>query len=290
VLRTEMGHERFKVQQLVKLRDEAAEAQRRELRARRGEEQALSELSEVKRYVDRRDSFDRNEKAGLLQRIGDLERQAQELQDRECCLRLELQEATAERDSVERRNSAELEGLERWRRENAGLASKLKHAEQRVQQLEQKHDGDKAKIKLLADKLRAAAAATDAPQPQKQPTSRGGKEGMKPQPASLPASTRKNGARGSPANGAHPKEEGLNRDLAANGWAWLQNAWLALSTGGVEVSNGDGKHKLHKAAAAKANGKGTHDPDSSAQGSRQQHILGGLVAFIMALALAKMCI
>lgn len=160
LLRMEIGQEKYKVQQLSRLREQAALATRRETAARRDQAQAARELREAKEYVERRNDFARNEKAELLLRIQDLERLAKGVADREACLRSELQDALSERAAAAERIEDAKREMERWRREALEHAGKLKRADQRLQQLEQKRLDDKARIKALADQLRATISAT----------------------------------------------------------------------------------------------------------------------------------
>lgn len=155
-LRTEIGQEKFKVQQLQKLQDGAVQAERMAAEARKREAQALRDLEVAKSYVNKRHSFALNEKADLLQQIENLERLLQEAKDREFAMKAELQETLQFTGSAADRQTSFEREAERLRKESTELAAKLKRSDQRLQQLEQKHLDDKAKIKALAERLRVA--------------------------------------------------------------------------------------------------------------------------------------
>jgi len=162
MLRMEIGQERYKVQQLTKLREQAALAHRKELQARKDQANAVRELNEARDYVDRRNEFSKHEKAELLQQIRSLETLTQEVVDRECGLKLQLQDALADRTTCnERVDEAKTEAA-RWQKTAVETAAKLKRADTRLQQLEQKRLDDKARIKALAEELRSALDAAAA--------------------------------------------------------------------------------------------------------------------------------
>merc|ERR1719410_1301794 len=130
--------------------------------ARRDQTRAIKELEEVKAYVDRRNEFVRHEKAGLLQQMKELERTTKEMVDRDASLRAEMWQAMSERDDAAVHVDEANRETERWKREALTHAKKLKDAEQRLQQLEQRHVEDKARIKVLAEQLCTIPASTDA--------------------------------------------------------------------------------------------------------------------------------
>lgn len=100
--------------------------------------------------------------------IKQLEVIAQEATEREVTLRAEFQEGVRERESAAQLVvEANLE-KDRWHKEAIEHATKLKQAEKRCEQLEQKRVEDKAKIKALAEQLRInveAASALEKQQP-----------------------------------------------------------------------------------------------------------------------------
>ncbi|CAK9107187.1 unnamed protein product [Durusdinium trenchii] len=175
-LQKELSNERQRVKQLQKLQVEAAQANHREFEAKKREAAALRDLEEAKAYVSRRHTFALNEKAELLQQITDLKRQLQESKDREVALNLEAQEANEARADVRVEQEDFKKEAEHWRKDAAEQAVRVKSAEQRLQQLEQRKLDDKAKIKALAEQLQAAvdagfsAASCTAPhEPQARP-------------------------------------------------------------------------------------------------------------------------
>ncbi|CAE7581368.1 Cfap97d1 [Symbiodinium natans] len=158
-LRDELSQEQMRVKQLQKLQVEAAQASHREFEAKKREAAASRELEEAKAYVSKRHAFALNEKAELLKQIADLERKLQESSDRELALRLEVQEAIQARTSSSTQQEDFQKEADRWRKDAAEQATRVKAAEQRAQQLEQRKLEDKAKIKALADQLQNATAA-----------------------------------------------------------------------------------------------------------------------------------
>lgn len=158
-LRDELSQEKTRVKQLQKLQVEAAQAAHREFEAKKREAAALRELEEAKAYVSKRHTFALNDKAELMKKVADLERKLQEAADRELALRLEVQEAVQAQSSSSTQQEDFHKEAERWRKDAAEQATRVKAAEQRAQQLEQRKTEDKAKIKALADQLKLATAA-----------------------------------------------------------------------------------------------------------------------------------
>lgn len=174
-LRKELSNEKMRVKQLQKLQVEAAQANHREFEAKKREASALRELEEAKSYVARRHTFALNEKAELLQKIQGLEKQLQEAKDREVALNLEAQEANEARADVSIEQEDFKKEADHWRKDAAEQAARLKSAEQRLHQLEQRKLEDKAKIKALAEQLQAAVDngfVEDGPPDAKRPVSR----------------------------------------------------------------------------------------------------------------------
>merc|ERR1719362_176229 len=86
----------------------------------------------------------------------------QEIVDRDATLRAETWHAMSDRDeAVMKMNDATRE-TERWKKEALTHAKKLKDSEQRLQQLDLRHNEDKARMRVLAEQLCAAPASTDA--------------------------------------------------------------------------------------------------------------------------------
>jgi hypothetical protein len=155
-LRIEMGQERFKVQKLTGLRDEMANAQRREMQARRAEAIAQRDLREAKNNVGRRADFEQNERVEFQQQVKTLERLLAEATDRSMGLQTEIQEALDTKTDAEHLILQANKAAEHWRQDAEKQASKLKAGEQRLLQLEQRSVDDKAKIKALVDQLAAS--------------------------------------------------------------------------------------------------------------------------------------
>eukprot|EP00928_Gymnodinium_smaydae_P061990 TRINITY_DN45941_c0_g1_i1.p1 TRINITY_DN45941_c0_g1~~TRINITY_DN45941_c0_g1_i1.p1 ORF type:complete len:642 (-),score=232.78 TRINITY_DN45941_c0_g1_i1:153-2003(-) len=153
-LRIELGQERFKVQQLSGLREQMANAQRKELQAKRAEADAQAQLRDAKSYVARRVDFETSERADLLHQIASLEKLVKEMSDREESMQRELAEALSEKANASLHIGEAKKETELWRKESQQLQVKLKGTEQRVEQLERRVSADKAaeKAAKLAEK------------------------------------------------------------------------------------------------------------------------------------------
>lgn len=158
-LRIELGQAMYKVQQLGKLREQAAESQRKELLARQKEAKAIKELDLAKDYCGKRDSFARNEKAELLQQIKRLEDTLASISGREDGMREELTEATFFRQEAARQVEDVQKDIEKWKQEAIDQAKQVKQLEHKVQQLEAKRQQDKTRLKELAAAVRGQQQA-----------------------------------------------------------------------------------------------------------------------------------
>jgi len=285
------------VQQLSKLRDEASAAHRRELQARQGEAKALRELEDAKRYVDKRNSFVQSEKAELLLRVKDLEAIVKEVQDRESGLKQELQETASDMARAMERADEAGKDLHRWRTDALDRSAKLKQADLRIQQLEQKRSEDKTRMKALAEQLKLvvegglpiggieAFPVKGAPVPEKAPKAPSGKRGG---PPAASASSRGAGAaaEGAPAGrGLCPRRFRAIFDRTAR--------WGALGAAGSGTGSKASAPREGGTVAKKGRStRHAHDAleeleAEAASRCRQRQVLLGLVFLIVALAATK---
>lgn len=309
-LRTEIGQERYKVQQLSKMKEEASLAQRREMEARKKEAQAIRELQGAKEYVEKKNVFALNEKADLLQRIKSFEVAVRESSDREYALRIQLQEALAE--------NARLLGIhggdgsaDRLRKECAEFAAKLKRAEQHQERVEQKRLDDKATVKVLAAKLKAAVEAGFVAE---EGICADGKAKRQLPVTSPPLCTAPQPTRRHVQQPAQPSQRPPSRrpvqatraeDKSRTESFWPADLWAlsALRQRIISLFKGDDEHASVQPSGAAAGKQARHigssAPLSNAKGraapmeeaildSRQQYVVGALVVFIAFLAALKL--
>eukprot|EP00441_Pelagodinium_beii_P021649 CAMPEP_0197657516 /NCGR_PEP_ID=MMETSP1338-20131121/44677_1 /TAXON_ID=43686 ORGANISM="Pelagodinium beii, Strain RCC1491" /NCGR_SAMPLE_ID=MMETSP1338 /ASSEMBLY_ACC=CAM_ASM_000754 /LENGTH=541 /DNA_ID=CAMNT_0043233907 /DNA_START=42 /DNA_END=1667 /DNA_ORIENTATION=- len=292
-LRLEIGQERFKVQQLQKMQADANRAQRSELEARKREAMATRELEEAKRYVSKRHSFAMNEKAEMLRQIQDLEKRVQEATDKELALRFELQEASSMKSSSADRQENWQKEAERWRKDSSEQSAKLKKVEAQVQQLEDRKISDKAKMKALADQLRAAMDAGFVPagSPKalmKRPSSPTKDAKVLEVPAPLKKglvqsdAAKKSSLRDQTARGAKPQEP---RSCCGRRSRPAQPVGNPAKARDPPGGHGGSKEKLLKSGKSRASKAEFDLEDPSA---RQNSIIGVLVAFVACLAMAKL--
>jgi len=288
-LRLEIGQERFKVQQLQKMQADADRAHRSELEARKREAMATRELEEAKRYVSKRHSFALNEKAALLQQIQDLEKRLQEAADKELALRLELQEAVGMKSSSTDRQENWQKEAERWRKDSCEQAAKLKRVEAQVQQLEDRKIADKAKLKALADQLRAAMDAgfvPGSPKDAKRPSSptKSAKVEHAPLGKGLVQSdaVKPSVSQALPA----PRKKVLPKPDESRPWCCRRRHEDLVLPRPVKVRNSPGQTGSKEKLKSKSKPpKAELDLEDSA---RQNNIIGVLVVFIACLAMAKL--
>jgi len=283
-------------------------------------------LEEARSYVDRRNDFARNEKAELLLQIKNLERRTAEAEDREQNLRAEFREAIAESGSAGERVEEANREAQRWKKEAIEHATRLKRADSRLQQLEQKHLDDKARIKALAEQLKLAAGSdvsagkgrvadsiSEAPLkvalPHKDHVG-----GSTKQPAPSPPKAVGTGAPPSNKRSAAPASQRLTSAAAdaqskVGSATPLQMARTAASLGGTCLRSS--WHLVRHVAAA---ARGAHHPPSNSSGGgkkgrkaahvrddaleaslaevtaeyRQRQVLGALVVLIVTMAAAKL--
>jgi len=317
-LRHELGHERFKVQQLGKLRDQASVSHKRELQARQNEAKAMRDLEEARKYVDKRNSFAQSEKAELLLKIKDLEAIVKEVQDREAGLKNELQDAIADTGRAVERAEQTDKVLEKWRTDAMDRSAKLKQAEQRLQQLEQKRSEDKAKIKALAEQLKLAVEGgvvsleglevvpvKVAPSPEKVQASKvkDPPVAMKPPsaPAKPPSAGKRGGSRPPPplagSGGGTVSESAMVR----RGFCLRRLRAAFARTGGASEASGvanAGSRAVARHGAGASGRRGAAAPRDcdileeieaeNAKEYRQRQVLCGLVLLIVSLAAAKL--
>mmetsp|Transcript_99910 Transcript_99910/g.158100 ORF Transcript_99910/g.158100 Transcript_99910/m.158100 type:complete len:632 (+) Transcript_99910:115-2010(+) len=153
-LRLELGQAMYKVQQLGKLRDQAAEAQRKEIVARQKEARAIKELELAKEYVGKRDAFARSEKAELMQKVKQLEDTLAAITGREDGLKEELAEATSYRSEASQMVEESHKNVEKYKNQAMEYAKNVKSLEQRLHQLEEQRQQDKTRLRELAHLVR----------------------------------------------------------------------------------------------------------------------------------------
>jgi len=299
-LRVELGQERYKVQKLNELRAEAAAAKRREMQARAGEAQARKELQNARDYLGRRDTFSKNEKAGLLSRIQELEHIVKEVTEREAAQRQEMADAiNQQHESVIVVEEARRE-TERWRKEAVDHATKLRQMEHKAQQLEEKRLEDKARLRELSAAACTGGTSDEAAEswrPVASTTSDSGgtaqhRAGSSKPPKQRPARKGAEAAAPTPAARTQTRGPGLfsqlrRRLLGGNGL----DEWAEAN--GLNAGNaGGGRGKSRRQPAGKAQGASkvqiAADEGSEVMARRQQAVLAALATFIAAMALVKL--
>lgn len=154
-LRVELGQACYKINRLNKLREQAAESQRKELLARQNEARALKELDLAKEHVNKRETHARNEKAEHLKQIKFLEESLAAFESRENNISDELAEATIYRQEASQHVEEAQKLTEKWKAEAISQSEKVKVMENKLKQMEDKRQQDKQRLRELASLVRA---------------------------------------------------------------------------------------------------------------------------------------
>jgi len=314
-LRLELGQATYKVQQMGKLQQAAADSKRAELLARQSEAKALKELEIAKEYVGKKDSFARCEKAELLLRIKQLEDAAGQIESQEQELATEINEASQYRRDAEHSVQEAQQATERWRADAQEQAKEVKQLQHKLKQMEEKRQQDKARLRELAElcklqqkgTLRAPAndeIMSSSPSPEK-----GAPKSSSAKRASSRGSSQKRSnhagacfedpikpVKGS-AGAMHAEEEsaGMRGQLAAL-WQCTLRPLLSRGNGVLELE-GDcsGAPSRGKGKKGSRSGAGTSvlacsASDTTEQARTQRMVVWTLIAVIVGLAGSKLAI
>eukprot|EP00929_Paragymnodinium_shiwhaense_P022090 TRINITY_DN1421_c0_g1_i1.p1 TRINITY_DN1421_c0_g1~~TRINITY_DN1421_c0_g1_i1.p1 ORF type:complete len:553 (-),score=220.30 TRINITY_DN1421_c0_g1_i1:414-2072(-) len=298
MLKLELGQEKFKVKTLSDLRGQMAVAQRHEAMARQGESRAKKELQELKNSLGKKQDFVGKEKAQLLEKIFEMERQVQEAQDREFGMKTQLEEALEERSmSSDRVDEANRE-KDKFRKDSVELTEKLRVAQSKVLQLEQKRTDDREKIHKLTEML-AARHAENGQDADKSSAEEAIKKLPKVLKASASASSASGPADAAARNGKKLRQQANPRQVATKAASadndefppWWRTALERLRAVFPSAAGSDAAGKRSKAtggAKKRKDGEALALAGPVEESLHQRAVILMLVVFISCLAVLKL--
>lgn len=303
----------YKVKSLGTLRDQAAEAQRKEMLARQKEARAIKELELAKEYVGKRDQFARSEKAELMQKVKQLEDTLAAISGREDGLKEELAEATMYRSEAAQLVEESEKTIEKYKNQAIEHAKNVKSLEQKLHQLEEQRQQDKSRLRELAQLVRGQPqenrADSDNPDlkvPVRATAKRSGSKPPERKGSKKPSDT-SDGKAEEPSQEINDADfifdDNRSRFSLAGVQSGLNTVWQcslkplvlgsgASSAGGCSGAPGRGKGKkagrdAKSSSKAGAMSKDLYNSAVDEEGRRQNLIVLGLVVLIACLAVFK---